>query len=421
MLSGRGMAAVLTQPAILALIWLGVVVHSAIIFVQAHARITQWDFSHYYVEAYAMRLGLNPYAMDLRPLGAQLHLEGIARGSYSPFFLLCFEPMTLLSPPAAWWIWFSLNLFALAIALAIIFGQAAALAPTLKSATLALALLYPPLGTHFFYAQSQLIILLLLAIVMRALRKNHDGVAGLALAVAGMLKVFPLLMVGYLIMCRRWRALRWTFVWVGALMMATIGIVGADRTFAFASAAHFVTNVHFILRPANIAVGSFAARLFWYLVDPAAAMVKPERVIVAGAQMLMLAGTVLATRRQAFAGDLNWRAFSLWVITTVELAPTAWIHYLVLLFIPFVFITVDAWNGSGDSRPVELVALSYAVVSAGMLIAPVLRPGSPPRLAIEESAAVSLLIAYVAGFLFVRGGRSEPSRGGRAVQAAESP
>lgn len=396
------MATALTQPGILALLWIGVVMHCAVIFMQAHSRIAQWDFSHYYVEAYAIRIGLNPYAVDLRPLGAQLHLEGIARGSYSPFFLLCFEPLTLLSPPAAWWIWFILNVAALAIALAIIFGQAPALARARKGATLAFALLYPPLGVHFFYAQSQLIILLLLAVMMRALRNKHDGVAGLALAVAGMLKVFPLIMVGYLIVCRRWRALVWTFVSLAALMMVTIAIVGASRTLAFASAAEFITNAHFILRPANIAVGSFAARLFWYAVNPVAAMVTPERIIVAGAEILMLATTIIVTRPLARAGDSDWRALSLWVIATVELAPTAWIHYLVLLFIPFIFITVDACNGTGDSRPIELVVLSYALISAGMLIAPMLRLGSSPRVAIEESAALSLLIAYFAGLLFVR-------------------
>src|SRR5882724_490973 len=72
LISGAGLAFGLTRPSVLVLLCVGTLMHLGIAVAQAAARTRLWDFSHYYVAALAMRDGLNPYAIDLRPLGRQI-------------------------------------------------------------------------------------------------------------------------------------------------------------------------------------------------------------------------------------------------------------------------------------------------------------------------------------------------------------
>ena len=89
-ISGAGLAFGLTRPSTLVLLCAGTLMHLGYAVAQAASRTRLWDFSHYYVAALAMRAGLNPYAIDLRPLGRQIGLDGIARATDTPFFILCF-------------------------------------------------------------------------------------------------------------------------------------------------------------------------------------------------------------------------------------------------------------------------------------------------------------------------------------------
>src|SRR5579863_4259147 len=183
-ISGAGLAYGLTRPSVLVLLCVGTLLHLAIAIAQAAARTRLWDFSHYYVAALAMRDGLNPYAIDLRPLGRQLGLDGIARATDTPFFLLCFEPLTRLRPGVAYWIWFAISAAALLLAMISILRAAPPLDRRQTISLSAIILLYPPLSNHIFFAQTQIVVLLLVVVAMRSFAAERDRSAGLALAVA---------------------------------------------------------------------------------------------------------------------------------------------------------------------------------------------------------------------------------------------
>ena len=70
----------------------------------------------------------------------------------------------------------------------------------------ALMLMSAPVNLNFYWGQSQLIILALMAAAMRAMDRNRDGTAGLMIAIAALLRAYPLLLVGYFIFRRKWRA-----------------------------------------------------------------------------------------------------------------------------------------------------------------------------------------------------------------------
>src|SRR5208337_4069325 len=85
---------------------------------------------------------------------------------------------------------------------------------------------------------------------------------------------------------------------------------------------------------------------------------------IAAAWLGMIGLTCLATLRNAPAQDHNSRLFALWVATAIALSPTAWIHYMVLLFIPFARI----FSSASRSRP-NRGAITLAVASYTLLIA----------------------------------------------------
>lgn len=414
-ITGAGLAFGLTRPNILVLLCIGTLLHVGVAVAQGAARRHQWDFSHYYVSALAMRNGINPYTTDLRPLGLQLGLDGIARATDTPFFLLCFGPLTLLRPAPAYWIWFAINAAALALAMGLIVRTAPRLDWRQLISLCAIILLYPPLANHIFYAQTQIVILLLVVVAMRALESPHDRTAGLALAVAGLLKVFPLAIVGYLVMRRRWRALAWAAIGLVAGTAATILAFGAERNAGFVAGTYLTRSVGFLARPANVTLGSFISRMFWYAAGDVA--VNPwldwtRALTVVAAEAALIGLTIFATlpRTTAAHGDADTRvgyasrSFALWVVASIMLSPTAWIHYLVLLILPFMLIAAAGWNGGASSRALWAMAASYAVIVLSMAIAGSAQSSLANRpylkTALEECATLSLILAYVATWFF---------------------
>lgn len=414
-ITGAGLAFGLTRPSILVLLCIGALMHLGVAVAQGAARRHQWDFSHYYVAALAMRSGINPYTTDLRPLGQQLGLEGIARATDTPFFLLCFEPLTWLRPAPAYWIWFAINAAALALAMRLIVRTAPRLDWRQLISLCGIILLYPPLSNHIFYAQTQIVILLLIVVAMRALESAHDRTAGLALAVAGLLKVFPLAMIGYFVMRRRWRALGWVAIGLVAGTEATILAFGAERNAGFVGGTYLTRSVGFLARPANVALGSFISRMFWYAAGDVA--MNPwldwMRVLtVVAAEVTLIGLTIFASlpRAAATRGDADTRggyasrSFALWVVASIMLSPTAWIHYLVLLILPFMLIAAAGWNGSASARALWAMAASYAVIVLSMAIAGGAQSSlaNRPHLktALEECATLSLMLAYAATWFF---------------------
>jgi len=426
-ISGAGLAYGLTRPSILVFLCLGTLMHLGIDVAQITARTRRWDFSHYYVAALAMRDGLNSYAIDLRPLGQHLGLDGIARATDTPFFLLCFEPLTLLRPAAAYWSWFAINAASLVLAMFLILRAAPRFDRRQTISLCAIILLYPPLSNHIFFAQTQIVVLLLLVLAMRSFQSGRDRSAGVALAVAGLLKAFPLIIVGYFIVQRRWRAFAWTLAGVIAGTAATVIAFGVQRNVSFVAGTYLTRSAGFLARPANVALGSFVSRWFWYA--SGAVTMSPwlnwtRALTVIAVEVSVFGLTVFATLplvssthdsspeysheispgKAVDTADRTSRQFALWVTAAIMLSPTAWIHYLVLLILPFMLIAAAGWNGTARPRVVWLMAASYTAISLSMAITGSAHGSLAARpylkTALEEFATISLLLAYAAAWFF---------------------
>ncbi|HYR78549.1 MAG TPA: glycosyltransferase family 87 protein, partial [Candidatus Dormibacteraeota bacterium] len=357
----------LADPKVAVAIWVVALVALASIAARLPARANQNDFSHYYTSALLLREGVNPYRADLRIRASELGLNvgDNVRATYPPTFLLCFEPLTFLNPGPAYWTWIALNAVAMAVALAMLLGPRSHLDVTTALSLAGFAILFPAFADNFGYAQSQALVLLLLVLAMRSLQSGMDRAAGAVLAIAVLLRIFPIIMFGYLVMRRRWRALTFAIASLAIGAGITIALVGLRTTLDFREAIAFVTSSGRLTRPANIALHAFIARLFIYSAGlPLPKMLNLARQLIeVVSELALLAMTVLISKTPTDSTDSDARVFSVWIVTTILLAPTAWLHYLVLLFIPYAQIVSATASGRASSRTFRMTVASYFVLT----------------------------------------------------------
>jgi len=368
----------------------------------------QADFSHYYVSALMMRQGFDPYTTNLRPLAESIRLNvaDINIGTYPPTFMLCFEPLTLLPPLPAYWLWIAMNVLFLAIALYLLLDGL----PTdtdLRLALVALAILYFPISDNICYAQTQILILLLLILFIRWVGAGRDALAGSILALAGLLKVFPIILIGYLLLRRLYKPVIYTAVASIAGGVVTLALVGVDRSLHFVQALPFLTSRHWLSSSYNVALGAMVSRLFWWIgvADPRVEFAR--RVAVVMAELALFALTARATLRSSKLSDRSdERIIALWVVTAVLLSPTAWIHYLVLLLIPYAVLTRERLRGAASLVAARLGIASYLMAEVFLVLYMVAKIQGktalvlPPfaRLAVDNVWPLCVLLAYGAAY-----------------------
>ena len=394
------------QQRILAIIWIAVLAAFATMLAGLRARQNQLDFSHYYTSAMALRAGQDPYTTDLTPYAAKagLDIEHINHADYPPTFVLCSELLTFFPAPIAYWIWIGVSVIALGAALRILLSGLARDDGIMAWMLAALALMYPPIREHFYFAQSQILILLMVALAARAMERDEDRAAGMLLAFATLLRVFPGLLAGYLMVRRRWRTLGYMALGLAIGAAATLALAGVSPSLGFVGRLNFLTSEHWTYRYSNIALGSFVSRLFGYGfgVSPSARLDLVRRFAASASRAGLLALTVWATRSPGRGQDR--RALSLWIVAMIMLSPTAWFHYLVLLLMPLIEVVSDARDGRASRRAAAMAAASYALTLAATILASMLRGGLGPvaEALLEETQFVSLAMAYLAAYWLVR-------------------
>jgi hypothetical protein len=400
-----------TSPAVVMALWAAVLMTMLSICVRLPGKAARWDFSIYYMSAKVLHEGGNPYSTDFNPIGKKLGLEvgDIHHATDPPTFLLLMEPFALTSERTGYYIWIGLNAIFLAASLMLLLRR-----PEFPPATLitlsALALMYPPLTEHFLAAQSKIPILLALVLMIRLMECGWDRTAGLCLAFACLIRVFPLLLLGYLVIQRRWRVLTWTVagLLVGALL--TVWMLGVDVTLSFRNGITLLTGKRWLGVPANIALAAAVSRLFWAFGLSSAGAEAMRRAAAASADLILLGATIGATLRLEPRSDPDWRGLGVWLVASVLLCPTAWVYYMVLFLIPFAQLAAAAHRSRVSERALEMAILSYVVIALTNI--PLL-PAAAIVLAyfgpkwtlwfmsvLIEGWFVSALLAYLAVFWF---------------------
>jgi Glycosyltransferase family 87 len=344
-------------------IWTAVVIEAIILVRALPARAHKWDYSIYYSSALAMREGMNPYTTDLTPLAkAQgFELGKINHATDPPTFVMCFVPITLLPPRAGFYVWTGINAFAFLASIALLFRWTSGLSLDFALAIAGLAILFPPVIDHLIFGQNKMLLVLMFVLMLRWLQRGYDARAGFVLALATLLRAFPLLLILYLVIIKRWRALFYTALGLCIGGLLTLGLSGIGSTLSFLLAPSYLTEQWREALPGNIALGPTVSRMFWYFfgIHLGEGLNWIRRATCLLAELGLLGLTVRASLKSG-KGDPDGRTFCLWMLTAILISPTSWFYYLVLLTIPLVKFGAAAREGRASARAVWAGILCYA-------------------------------------------------------------
>jgi hypothetical protein len=323
------------------------------------------DFNIYYACAVALHQGMDPYAVDLMILTRQLHLRTavLAHPADTPTFTLITAPLAMASPPIAYAVWFSASMLALSGSLYLLLGPSSQLDRKTTILFSMAALGFTPLAFNIFLGQSQTFVLFGVMLFYRLLQRGRDSWAGALLAALGLLRGYPLVLGGYLIVQRRWRAivvLAIAFAIGAAATVATIGVAPVEN---FLHVIGFVGgHGWFTLTPIgevttlNLSLNAFLKRPL-ILLSGNFTHTGMIAVLVVLAELAILASTFLTT-----ANISAERAFPIWVVMMLILTPVIWLYYLTLLIIPFGMIAVAATHHRSSVRVWRLAIRSYCAL-----------------------------------------------------------
>jgi Glycosyltransferase family 87 len=351
----------------LVMLWGLALAHTIILLAKSGERTWHHDFSVFYTSAIALRQNLDPYTVNLVPLGNRLGMKiwPLIHTTDTPLALMLFMPFARMGPATAHAVWIAVNCAALFASLIVLIRpKYSGLEVRMAYAVGAIALLYAPVTENLLFSQRQAIILLLLVLMMRALQSGREAIAGSLLALAIAYRVFPILIAGYFLVRRQWRPLIYAGIGLVLLGLLTIAVMGLPLCL------NFVRGVQLALSatsdPAVVSVRATIIRWFSYAFDdrPDRGIEIAQYIAIAFAQLVILALTVMPTMRAARTPGCDLRSFCLWVAATVVLSPLSWIHYMVLLLIPLVSIASAATRQCCSRRALQAAIASYLLIAA---------------------------------------------------------
>jgi len=328
---------------------------------------------------------VQPAQTDLRP-----GLERPHDCNYPPFFVEIFSPLARLDQKTAFWIWEAAQMLCLVSAVLMLArGNDPPLGAAPTIIVLSLVLLSRQFAGALVAAQVTPMLLGLLSASWYCARRERAAAAGLCLALAALLKLYPAGAAGYFLFGRRWRALAWT---VG-FFVAGVLLTNPLRWIELATLDIPVT--YGVVAKAELTVLAFVRKIVAHF---AAATIGAEPLfaviaITAFVDLALLAIAAAATITGRERADLDGLRFGLWVALALLISPLAWIPETLLLLPAYLFGMLAAWDGFRPREATGQISLIVggAMLAAGIvtaLIKAVPHPGFPVLLAAYLGAAL---------------------------------
>jgi len=348
------------------------------------------DFTFFYGWWTDYSSGGDPWMVSSKPIDLRPGLSRPRNCNYPPFFVEVFSPLARLDQKTAFWIWEAVQLLCvLAAVLTLARGSDPPLGAAPTIIVLSLVLLSRQYAGALVAAQVTPMLLALLSASWFCARRERPAAAGLWLALAALLKLYPVTAGGYFLFGRRWRALAWTVGFFAAGVMLTnparwSELVTLELPVSYNIVGHAELTVLAFVRKS---VAHFAGTTV------AAAPLFAVLGFTALADLALLAIAAAATITGRERADLDGLVFGLWVTLALLMSPLAWIPETLLLLPAYLFGMLAAWDGfqpRAETRQIALIAgaamLAICIVTA--LIKAVPHPGFPVLLAAYLGAAL---------------------------------
>lgn len=345
-----------------------------------------------WLAASAFAAGLDPHA-DLRELANsfdvryweeydQTSSDRVVRHPRTPGTLVLLYPLSWITAEQARVLMLVAALFATAATFMILW-RARVLTPVALLVGTALAMVSGPARWSQLFVTQSAIVMLCVAVVLIGTMRGDVGRTGSALAIAGTLKLFPLVLVVLLVARRRYRTLALAIGLFAALNLIPIllpHVSMASMVDAFALTADSWTDI-------TPGLPGLIAR--WTTVD------LPMLLLVAGIVLLPVLYLVFRDKLTYGAASLTLLAAALVVM------PLSWPHYLLSLIPPFVLTSREVRLRSVfgvvlafgaillvPMTPVAIHTLGLSVIVIGVTVSGIFVGQSLPRLEPGASARV---------------------------------
>jgi hypothetical protein len=329
---------------------------------------TGTDIQQDYVAAQRLRMGGDIYApiqpAELSALGVQAEYGvGMRLNVHPPLTALLFAPLTFLSYPIATLFW---TIGSVAVLMGVIYLLIVALQLPLfglwRLIVPLMALTWYPVWQHLHVGQFTILLLGLIVGAWYCERRGHVWLAGFLLGFAMMLKIYPMLLLGYALLRGRWRVIggATAIVLVLTLLQAAVNPghwVDYLMRVAPANAAEWMPNA----RNASLAsvsmrlfVGSNEVRPFF----AAPQLELPTRILLYCIVLGVLAAVFWRLRKRP-----NLTAeYSLCLSAIALLSPLSWDHAAIFLLMPFAYIWQQARMRPERWRRAPLVCMGLALL-----------------------------------------------------------
>lgn len=206
----------------------------------------------------------------------------------------------------------------------------------------AAAIGFPPVIGELVLGNVHLVLLGLLGAAWLGVRSgtaNGERLAGIAVGVAALIKVFPGLILLWFILTRRWQAAAFVFVGIVAATLVTLPFTGTGPWL------DYPTVLFNLSAPSDttdtLAPTVWLAEVIGFL---------PARLLVAATALALVAWSALrSTARMSYAVA---------VLASVLVAPALYHHYLAILVLPFLLLLAER-------RSLAWLAVAYLLMSGG--------------------------------------------------------
>jgi hypothetical protein len=227
---------------------------------------------------------------------------------------------------------------------------------------------FRPITDTIAFGQIDLALLLALTLALWALRSERAGLdvlAGALVALGTLFKVYPLLLLAFFVIKRRWWALAGFGLGMLVLNGISMAVIGWEmhRVYLFEVLPRIGGTTSWV---ENQTISGFLARFVLPPTDTTIFHNRPLELLglalggAAGLLICLLALRPARSNSTTFA--LQYGAFGLAMVLTV---PAAWMHYETLLFLPFVALLLHARDRQIGLSRAALLAISFALAGYG--------------------------------------------------------
>jgi len=236
---------------------------------------------------------------------------------------------------------------------------------SLSAAALLIVFNFRPLADTIAFGQIDLVLLFALTAALWALRAERDGLAGALVALGALFKLYPVALLAFFVLKRRWAGL-WGFA-LGMLLFnaLAVAVMGWEmhRVYLFEVLPKIGGTTAWI---ENQTLSGFVARL---AVSPMSATIFQDQTLrllgtalSASAALVVCALALIPTDGRSPAFALQYGLFLLLMVLCV---PAAWMHYQTLLVLPFAAMLLHLQGRRAPLGFLLALGLSFALIAYG--------------------------------------------------------